>query len=128
MLLFLLNQFVGSRVGEDNLGLELAALFGGDDGIGHDDDDVAHLDLACRSTVQADGTAAALAGDGIGVQSLTVVNVYDLDALALDDAGGIQEVLVDGDAANVVEVSIGHRHTVNLGFHDLDVHISVVGF
>ena len=122
LLLLFLDEAVGGCVGEHDLRLELEAFFGGDDSVCHNDDDITHLDLARCCTIQTDGATAALTCDGVGVKSLTVIHVNNIHALALDDASGIHEVLVDGDAANVVEVGIGDRHTVYLGFHDLDVH------
>ena len=43
--------------------------------------------------------AAALTLDDVGFEPFAVVDVHDLDLLALDHVGGLEQRLVDGDAA-----------------------------
>ena len=112
---------VGSRVGEDDPGFELLGILEIHQRIGCDDDDVAHLYFACGGAVEADTAACAFALDDIGFETLSVVDVHDLDFLALDDVGGFQQRLVDGDAPHVIQVGLCDRHAVDFGFDDFNL-------
>ena len=81
LLLFrtLLNQFVGSSVGEHHHWLEAPCLLGSHQRIGHYYYHVARLNLAGRSAIEAHLALAALAWDNISVEALTVVVVYNLN-------------------------------------------------
>ena len=57
-----------------------------------DDDDVAHLYFACGGAVEADTAACAFALADIGFETLSIVDVHDLDFLALDD-GIFEDIL-----------------------------------
>lgn len=103
---------VGS--GEDDAGLEVLGLLKVHVGIGHDDDDVADLHLAGSSSVEADAATRARAFNNIGVETLAIHIVDDIDTLSGDESGSIHQVLVDGDAAHVVEVGLGDRGTMDL--------------
>ena len=83
-------------------------------GVGQDEDDVAGMDQAGGGAVDAAFAAAACAGEGVGGEPVAVIDVQDVDLLVLDDVGGFQELRVEGDAAHIVEVSFGDRHSVNL--------------
>ena len=92
--------------------------------IAHDDDLVAHLDTMSRGAVQADHAAAALAGDGVGLQAAAVVDVGDLHALVLQDAGSVHEVLIDGDGTDVVHLGLFDRGAVDLAFQHVEHHLA----
>src|SRR4030042_2499792 len=66
--------------------------------------------------IDADGTASRLAGDGVGCQAVAVVYVEDVDLFIGQDVGRRHEVRVEGDAAHVVEVGLGHAQPVDLAF------------
>ena len=67
--------------------------------------------------VDADDARAALAGDRVRLQAGAVVDVDDVDELAGQQVGGVEQVLVDGDRADVVQVGLRHRGAVDLGLH-----------
>ena len=52
----------------------------------------------------------------IGLEALAIVVVDDLHLLAGNEVGGVHEILVDGDAAHILEVGISDGHTVQLAF------------
>ena len=112
---------VGRRVGENDPRAELLGVLEIHQRVGCDDDHVAHLHLACRGAVQAHAAAVALAFDRVGLETLSVVDVHDLDLLAFDHIGGFHERLVDGDAAHVVQVGLRDRYAVDLRFDDFNL-------
>ncbi len=79
-------------------------------------DDITHCNFSCRRAIQAYFTATSWPRDDIGLKALTVVAVDNLYAFMGHHIGGIDEVLIDGYAPNVVEVSLGDNASVNLGF------------
>ena len=108
----------------DDVRRVLGGLLRGHLAVAHDDDLVADVYEVGGGTVQADDTAAGLAGDGVGLEAVAVVDVRDLDLLVLADAGGVQEVLVDGDGTDVVELGLGDRGAVNLALEHVELHCS----
>ena len=109
-----LNKTVRFRIREDDAGAEFAGFIQGHHGVGHDDDNIAGVNLARRRTVEAYHAAVSGAFDGIGVKTFAVVIVYDLYALAGDYAGGFHKCAVNCYATYIVEVGFSHLHTVNL--------------
>ena len=57
---------------------------------------------------------AALAGDRVGLEAGAVVDVDDVHLLVLEDVGGLEQVRVDRDRADVVQVAVGDRRPVDL--------------
>lgn len=106
-------------VGVDFEGLIGFGLFRGHPGIGHDDDDIADLDLSGGGAVEADLAGMAFGGDDIGFKPGSVVIIDDLHPFSFQDPGGIHELFVDGDAPHVVEVGLRHRSPMDLGFEHL---------
>ena len=70
---------------------------------------------------------AALAGDRVGLEAGAVVDVDDVHLLVLADVGGLEQVGVDGDRADVVQVAVGHRRAVDLGLQHHALHGSFRG-
>ena len=85
-------------------------------GVGDDDDGIAYGNQACGSAVKADTLGATLAADNISNQACTVGYIDHVNLLAVDDAGCIHPVSVNSNAANVVDIGIGHLNTVKFGF------------
>ena len=101
-------------VDEDHAGLAGARL-----GVVHlpvadEDDEVAGVHQPGGRAVDADDAGAARAGDDVGLQAGAVGDVDDRDLLALEQVGGVHEVLVDGDGADVVQVGLRHGGAVDL--------------
>lgn len=107
------NQAIGVRVGEHHAGLEGCRFLGIDDAVGHNYHDVALLHLAGCGTVEANHARTALTGYCVGVEALAVVVVDDIHALAFHYSGGIHQILVNGDAANVVQIGTGDSDAVD---------------
>src|SRR5690242_11540180 len=90
--------------------------------VGDDDDVVAGVHQPGRRPVDADRARAALAGDGVRLEPVAVVDVDHLDPLEGHDAGGVQELGVDGDRAFVVQLGLRHRGAMQFGFAQGQVH------
>ena len=65
-------------------------------------------------TVDPDDTAAALAGDHIGLEPVAVVDVDDAHLLALHQVRGVEQIGVDGHRADVVQVGLGDGRAMDL--------------
>ena len=87
-----------------------------------DDDNVADHCFTGGRTVQTDLSGAALALDHVRIESLAVVDVQNVNILVLDQSGGIHQVFIDGDAANIVEIGFGYLDAVYFGFQYSDHH------
>ncbi len=59
--------------------------------------------------------------DDVGLETLSVVDVHNLDLFALDDVGRLQKRLVDGDAAHIMQIGLRDRYAVDLGFDDFNL-------
>lgn len=75
-------------------------------GEGGNDEQVAHAGPARGRTVDGNHARAALALDGVGHKALAVVDIPDMDLFVLSNVGGIQQILVDGTGAFVVQARI----------------------
>ncbi|KAG1466432.1 hypothetical protein G6F57_013260 [Rhizopus arrhizus] len=104
------------------LRLEAVGFLLGHAGERGDDDDVTDLHVARGATVERDNAAAGFGADGIGREARTVGHVPDVHLLELADAGGSQQVVVDGDRAFVVQLGMGDGGAVDLGLEQGQVH------
>ena len=68
---------------------------------------------------------AALAGDRVGLEAGAVVDVDDVDLLVLEDVGGLEQVGVDRDRADVVQVAVGDRGAVDLRLEHHALHVAI---
>ena len=91
-------------VDEHDAGAELARLAVVHRGVGDQDHQVTWVYQVGRRAVDPEHPAAALAGDDIGLQASAVGDVHDGHLFAGQQVGGVQQVGVDGDRADVVEV------------------------
>src|SRR5690554_807138 len=103
-------------VQNEHPGLVHLGLLGRQRYIGHDDDLVARLYQSCCRTVQADGTAAGLPFDHIGFEPLSIVDIHYADLLPDQDAALVEQILVDGDTAGIVEVGLRYGRLVKFCF------------
>lgn len=107
-----LYELVGPFVGEDDFGREALSLFLCEPRISHNDDDVAWLNEASGSTIQANGPRATFPYDSIGLEPCPIVVVYNLYTLPGQDASSVHQVLVYGDAPYIVEVGFRNPNPV----------------
>ena len=68
------------------------------------------------------GPRARLALDRVGDEARPVGAVPDVDELVREDVGLLEQVGVDGDAADVVDVAAGHGRAVDLRLEHLPLH------
>ncbi len=91
--------------------------------VDHDDEDIADDTLTGASAVERHGLGTARGRDGVGDPSLPVRGIDDVDLLVHDDAGGIHEVLVDADRADVVDLRFRDTDPVQFPTqHSLQTH------
>jgi len=121
-----LQNSVGVLVGESNLWSEGLSFLEVKEGVGHDDDDVAHLRLAGCCAIETDTTAATLSTDNVGVEAFAVVVVDNVNAFTSNEADSVHEVFVDGDAAHVVEVGFSHLDAMQLRFQYFNLHFPLL--
>ena len=91
-------------------------------GVGHNNNYVAGLGLAGCSAVEADDAAAGLAGNGVCVESFTIVVIDNPHALPFEYACGSEQIGIDGDASDIVEICLRHLDAVNLGGKHFNKH------
>ena len=72
--------------------------------------------------VDADDSTRCRAANRVGNQSIPIVDVVDMNLLELNDIGGDHQIVVDRNTALVVQLSFGHRRTVNLGLEHNSLH------
>ncbi len=87
--------------------------------IGHDrvrqyDHQIAGMDEPGRGAVDPDDPAAPRAGDRIGFQPGTVVDVNDCDLLAGEQIRILQQAGIDRYRANIVQVGLSDRGSMDL--------------
>ncbi len=111
-------------IGKDDAGLEATCLLRCHGGISHYDTHIANLNLTGSGTVQADAAAMAWTLNNIGVKTLTIVVVNDMDTLAGYETGSIHELLVNSDAAHVIEVGLSDTSAVYFAFQNFDLHVT----
>ena len=104
-------------VHEDHVRLELPGLGGVHLAVADEDHDVAGVHQPGRGAVDAEHAAAPLAGDRVGLEPRAVGDVDDVHELAGQQVGRVEQVLVDGHRADVVQVGLGDRGPVDLALH-----------
>ena len=84
----------------------------------HDDDLVARVKVPGRGAVDDDLAGAARQADGVGVDPDAVVDIPDGDPLAGDDVGAFEQILIDADAADIIDIRAGDDRAMNLRLED----------
>src|SRR4051812_15041912 len=117
-----IEDAIGLRLDMDHARLVVLHLRAVVGRVGDDDDRVAAVDEPGRGAVDLHVARAALAGDGVGLEAGAVVDVDDGHLLVLEDVGGLEEVGVYGDRADVMQIAAGHRRPVDLGLEHRSLH------
>ena len=99
------------------LGLELFVL-----GVAAQDHDVTPGGLVGRGAVDGQLPTTRFPLDVIGGQPLPVCDVVDFDTFEWHDVGRVREDRVDTDRSFVLEIGIGDRRSVDLGFQKCAFH------
>lgn len=80
------------------------------------DHSVANLCQACGWTIHAHDSTPSWTRYRIRFETVAIVDVHHLDLFVRQQSGKIEQVLVDGDAALVIEVGLGYIEVVQLRF------------
>jgi len=107
---------------EPRNGLVVARLALVHAGVADDEQLVALHAQPRRAAVGADDPAAGLALEHVGLEARAVVEVDHLDLLVGQQVGQLEQVAVDGQAAHVPQVALGHGGAVDLGLHHVALH------
>ncbi|MNT69087.1 hypothetical protein D3C72_2073730 [compost metagenome] len=91
-------------------------------GIGYYNHRIPRLNQSRGRSVKTDHAATAWSWNHIGLKTSTVIIVYNLYFLILEQVGTFHQVLIDGNTAHVVEVRLCHGCAVNFGFHHGSIH------
>lgn len=111
---------------ENHHWLEGSRFFLGHAAVRDDNDNVADLHPAGSRAIEAYHARTAFAFDDICNKAFTIVVVHNVHLFILYESRGVDQILVDRDAANVVQFRLSHLNPVNLRFHYCDLHYPVV--
>src|ERR1700712_6004063 len=106
--------------------LEMHKLGLGVVSIGADDHAISDFCLVRCCAVDRDHPRSFFTANSIGGESLTVVDVVDLDLFVLTNARQVQPFAVDGAGAFVVQDCVRHLRTMQFGFEHDGVHGAVI--
>lgn len=82
----------------------------------------ARLRAVCGGAVDRDDATALFATDRVSDETLAVVDVEDVHLLVLADAGDIEQASIDRTRTFVMQLGVGDRGTMDLGFEQVQLH------
>lgn len=91
-------------------------------GVGNDDDEIVDLGEPRRRAIDPDDARPGGCLDRIGREARAGVDVQHVHLLVGQNAGRLQEVLVDGNRPFVMKVALGHRGAMDLRLHHGEIH------
>ena len=100
----------------DDAGLPVLDLMFGDVGEAHDGEDVTSFSLEGSRAVEDDLARTGIAGDGVGLEAISVCHIAAQDALVRYEPAFLHQVGGDGQAAFVLQIAICDCGAVNLRF------------
>jgi hypothetical protein len=100
----------------DDAGLPVLDLTFGDVGEAHDGEDVTSFSLEGSRAVEDDLARTGIAGDGVGLEAISVCHIAAQDALVRYEPAFLHQVGGDGQAAFVLQIAICDCGAVNLRF------------
>ena len=100
----------------DDAGLPVLDLMFGDVGEAHDGEDVPSFSLEGSRAVEDDLARTGIAGDGVGLEAISVCHIAAQDALVRYEPAFLHQVGGDGQAAFVLQIAICDCGAVNLRF------------
>ena len=92
--------------------------------IRHDDDHITDLNQTGCCTIETDASASSFTFYYIGDKASAVVVVYDVYLFTGYQVGCIHQILIDGDAAHVIEISLCNTGAMNFGFQYFYIHVN----
>jgi hypothetical protein len=100
----------------DDAGLPVFDLMFGKVGEAHDGKDVTSFSLEGSRAVEDDLARTGIAGDGVGLEAISVCHIAAQDALVRYEPAFLHQVGGDGQAAFVLQIAICDCGAVNLRF------------
>ena len=100
----------------DDAGLPVLDLMFGDVGEAHDGEDVTSFSLEGSRAVEDDLARTGIAGDGVGLEAISVCHIAAQNALVRYEPAFLHQVVGDGQAAFVLQIAICDCGAVNLRF------------
>src|SRR3954447_6239138 len=97
-------------------GFQRWTLCFGDVGEAHDGEDVTFFSLEGSRAVEDDLPRTRIAGDGVGLEAISICHIAAQDALVRYESAFLHQVGGDGQAAFVLQVAICDCGAVNLRF------------
>src|SRR5262245_41523419 len=94
--------------------------------VGGDDHGVTHRRVVRGGAVDTADAAAALTLDQVRREARAVRDIVDVDPLEADETARLHQSDVEGEAAFVLEVRLGHLDPVDLGTEHLSLHRSLL--
>ena len=91
-------------------------------GVGNDDDKIVDLGEPRRRAIDPDDARPGGRLDRIGREARAGVDVQHIHLLIGQNAGRLQEILVDGNRPFVMKVALGHRGAMDLRLHHGEIH------
>lgn len=92
----------------------------------HNDEQIAAEAESCGGAVHFDRSAARLAFDGVGLETLSVIQVDDLDPLVRPNVGLPEQIGVDRDRSDVIQVRSGRDAAMDLGMEHETFHSDIL--
>ena len=96
------QHLIRHRIRKNHCRLERLGLFKIHHGIRHNDYNISGLSLTGSRSVQANHSRATFALDNIRLKTFSVIIIHDRDLLVRDQISGVQQILVDSDATDIV--------------------------
>ena len=110
------------RLGEYDRGMKLTSLFRCHLCVSHNDDHIVRLHKTGGSSIEADTARSTFTFNNIGNEALAIVIVHNMYLLTFEHASCIHQILVDGNAAHIVEIGLGDTGTMYLRFQYSNQH------
>jgi len=109
-------------VDEDDARLKAARFSIAEIRVGNDDDLVARHRQSRSRAVQTDDTGTGRRLDDVGRKTRAGVDIVDIDALVEEKARSLDQRPVDRDRTFIVQIRFRYVRTVDLAFHQSDLH------
>jgi hypothetical protein len=90
----------------DDAGLPVLDLVFGDIGEAHDGEEVTFFSLEGSRAIEDDLARTGIAGDGVGLEAISVCHIAAQDALVRYESAFLHQVGRDGQAAFVLQIAI----------------------
>ena len=76
----------------------------------------------CGRSIDTNRATSRLSLDRVSRQPVAVVDVVDLNLFVFGDVRGDHQIVIDGDTSFVMQLSVRHGGSVDLGFEQNSLH------